>query len=70
MTAGNASGLNDGAAALLVASESAIKELGWRRRRATSPSAAAGVEPSYMGLGPVPGVKKALAQGRADGATY
>jgi len=64
VTAGNASGLNDGATAVLVASELAIKELGLTPRARYVTSAAAGVEPSYMGLGPIPASKKAL--GRAD----
>ncbi|HEU0033520.1 MAG TPA: acetyl-CoA C-acyltransferase [Kofleriaceae bacterium] len=62
VTAGNASGLNDGAAAVLVASEQAIKELGLSPKARYVTSAAAGVEPSYMGLGPVPASKKALAR--------
>jgi 3-oxoadipyl-CoA thiolase len=62
VTAGNASGLNDGAAALLVASERAVKELGLRPMARYLTSAAAGVEPSYMGLGPVPASQKALAR--------
>jgi 3-oxoadipyl-CoA thiolase len=60
VTAGNASGLNDGAAALLVASESAIKEFGLVPKARYVCGAAAGVEPSYMGLGPVPASKKVL----------
>jgi len=60
VTAGNASGLNDGAAAVLLASEHAIKELGLKPRARYVTSAAAGVEPSYMGLGPIPASKKAL----------
>jgi 3-oxoadipyl-CoA thiolase len=64
VTAGNASGLNDGAAALLLGSEQAIKELGLAPRARYVTSAAAGVEPSYMGLGPIPASKKAL--GRAN----
>ena len=60
VTAGNASGLNDGAAALLIASESAIKELGLTPKARYVAGAAAGVEPSYMGLGPVPASKKVL----------
>jgi 3-oxoadipyl-CoA thiolase len=63
VTAGNASGLNDGAAALLLASEAAIKELGLTPRARYVTGAAAGVPPSYMGLGPIPASKKAL--GRA-----
>jgi 3-oxoadipyl-CoA thiolase len=62
VTAGNASGLNDGAAALLVASEQAIKELGLVPKARYVAGAAAGVEPSYMGLGPVPASKKVLAR--------
>ena len=61
VTAGNASGLNDGACAVLVASEAAIKELGLTPRARYVTAAAAGVEPSYMGLGPIPASKKALA---------
>jgi acetyl-CoA acetyltransferase family protein len=60
VTAGNASGLNDGAAAVLVASEQAIKELGLVPRLRYVTGAAAGVEPSTMGLGPIPASKKAL----------
>ena len=62
VTAGNASGLNDGAAALLLASEQAIAELGLTPRARFVTGAAAGVEPSYMGLGPIPASKKALAR--------
>jgi 3-oxoadipyl-CoA thiolase len=62
VTAGNASGLNDGAAALLVASEHALKELGLTPKARYVAGAAAGVEPSLMGLGPVPASKKALAK--------
>ncbi|MGE5185150.1 MAG: acetyl-CoA C-acyltransferase [Acidobacteriota bacterium] len=62
VTAGNASGLNDGAAAVLVASEQAIKELGLTPKARYVTAAAAGVEPSYMGLGPIPASKKALAR--------
>jgi 3-oxoadipyl-CoA thiolase len=61
VTAGNASGLNDGAAALLLASESAMKELGLSPKARYVAGAAAGVEVSYMGLGPIPASKKALA---------
>ncbi len=62
VTAGNASGLNDGAAAVLVASEAAVKELGLSSKARFVTAAAAGVEPSYMGLGPIPASKKALAR--------
>ena len=60
VTAGNASGLNDGSTAVLLASEAAIKELGLTPQARYVTSAVAGVEPSYMGIGPVPATKKAL----------
>ncbi|HUS28161.1 MAG TPA: acetyl-CoA C-acyltransferase [Kofleriaceae bacterium] len=60
VTAGNASGLNDGAAAVLVASEKAMKEFGLTPKARYVAGAAAGVEVSYMGLGPIPASKKAL----------
>ena len=62
VTAGNASGLNDGATAVLLASEAAMKELGWKAKARYVTSATAGVEPSYMGLGPIPASQKALAR--------
>jgi 3-oxoadipyl-CoA thiolase len=62
VTAGNASGLNDGACALLLASETAIKELGLTPRARYVTGAAAGVEVSYMGLGPIPASKLALSR--------
>ena len=60
VTAGNSSGLNDGAAALLVMSEEKAKALGLKPMARILASAAAGVPPRTMGLGPVPAVKKAL----------
>ncbi|HTE49253.1 MAG TPA: acetyl-CoA C-acyltransferase [Kofleriaceae bacterium] len=60
VTAGNSSGLNDGACAMLIASESAASELGLRPLARYVGSAAAGVEVSYMGLGPIPASRKAL----------
>ncbi|MEZ4362867.1 MAG: acetyl-CoA C-acyltransferase [Kofleriaceae bacterium] len=60
VTAGNASGLNDGAAAVLMASEQAMKELGLAAKARYVTSAVAGVEPSYMGLGPIPASRRAL----------
>ncbi len=60
VTAGNASGINDGAAALLVTSEAAAADLGLRPLARIGASAVAGVEPHRMGLGPVPAVRKAL----------
>jgi 3-oxoadipyl-CoA thiolase len=62
VTAGNASGLNDGAAALLLASEQAVKEFGLVPKARYVVGAVAGVEPSYMGLGPIPASKKALSR--------
>jgi 3-oxoadipyl-CoA thiolase len=62
VTAGNASGLNDGAAALLLASETAVRELGLAPRARYVAGAAAGVEVSYMGLGPIPASKLALSR--------
>jgi 3-oxoadipyl-CoA thiolase len=62
VTAGNSSGLNDGAAALLVASEAAIKRFGLTPLARYLGGAAAGVEPSAMGLGPIPASQKALAR--------
>ena len=60
VTAGNASGLNDGACALLVASEDVVKELGAEPLARVVSSAVAGVEPRVMGLGPVPATREAL----------
>ena len=60
VTAGNSSGLNDGAAALLVMSEEKARELGLKPMARVLSSAAAGVPPCTMGLGPVPAVKKAI----------
>src|SRR5262249_55502453 len=54
VTAGNASGLNDGATAVLLASERALTELGLTGKARFVAGAAAGVEVSYMGLGPIP----------------
>jgi 3-oxoadipyl-CoA thiolase len=62
VTAGNSSGINDGAAALLLASEETAKRLGLPILAAVGPSAAAGVDPSCMGLGPIPAVQKTLSR--------
>ena len=62
VTAGNASGLNDGAAALLIASEDACGELGLEPIARIVATAVAGVEPRVMGLGPVPATRRVLAQ--------
>jgi acetyl-CoA acyltransferase len=60
VTAGNSSGLNDGAAALLVASEKGTKQLGATPMTRIVSIAVAGVEPRLMGMGPVPATKRAL----------
>ena len=60
VTAGNASGLNDGAAALVVASADRAQRLGARARARIVSYASAGVDPKVMGIGPVPAVRKAL----------
>src|SRR5919201_227893 len=60
VTAGNASGINDGAAALVIASEEKARELGAEPLGAFVGSAVAGVDPRVMGIGPVPAVRKLL----------
>ncbi len=60
VTAGNSSGINDGAAALLLASRTRAEELGLKPMARWLGSAAAGVDPSVMGLGPVPATEKLL----------
>ena len=60
VTAGNASGVNDGSAAIILASENAVKRHNLKPRARVIASAAAGVEPSIMGIGPVPATLKAL----------
>jgi len=60
VTAGNSSGINDGAAAILLASESAVKKYGLNPMAKVVSMAVAGVDPSIMGIGPVPAAKKAL----------
>ncbi len=62
VTAGNASGINDGAAAVLLMSANKAKELGLKPWARIVASAAAGVEPRTMGYGPVPATRKALAR--------
>ena len=62
VTAGNASGINDGAGALLLASEAAAARQGLTPRARVTGCAVAGVEPRVMGLGPVPAVQKLLAR--------
>lgn len=60
VTAGNSSGLNDGAAALLLCSEAALREHSWQPMARIVTSAVAGVEPRRMGIGPVHATRKAL----------
>lgn len=62
VTAGNASGVNDGAAALLVAGEDAVKKFGLTPKARIVGSATVGVEPAIMGIGPAPAAKKVLEQ--------
>jgi len=62
ITAGNASGVNDGACALLLASEGALKRYGLTPRARIVAAAAAGVAPRIMGMGPVPATRKVLSK--------
>jgi 3-oxoadipyl-CoA thiolase len=62
VTAGNASGINDGAVALFVASEEAAAKFGLTPIARVVGAAAAGVDPNYMGIGPIPAVQKLLGQ--------
>ncbi|HRF26616.1 MAG TPA: acetyl-CoA C-acyltransferase [Ferruginibacter sp.] len=60
VTAGNSSGINDGAAAMLLASEGAVKKFALKPMARLISMAVAGVDPSIMGIGPVPATQKAL----------
>ena len=62
---GKLSGINDGAAAMLLASEYAVKQYGLKPLAKVISMAVAGVDPAIMGMGPVPATKKAL-----KGRTY
>ena len=62
VTAGNASGINDGAAALLIASDDAVEKYGLKARAKIIGATTVGVEPRIMGFGPAPAMKKLLAQ--------
>jgi 3-oxoadipyl-CoA thiolase len=62
VTAGNSSGINDGAAALVIASDEKARELGAEPLGSFVGSAVAGVDPRVMGIGPVPAVRKLLAR--------
>lgn len=66
ITAGNASGVNDGAVALLLASEEAVKKFHLKPLARIVASVAAGVQPRIMGIGPVPAVRKLLAKTGLD----
>ncbi len=68
VTAGNSSGINDGAAALVIASEEKAKELGVDPLGAFVGSAVAGVDPRIMGIGPIPAVRKLLGRVGIDAA--
>jgi 3-oxoadipyl-CoA thiolase len=60
VTAGNSSGINDGAAAMLLVSEDAVKKFNLKPLAKIRSMAVAGVDPAFMGVGPVPAVQKAL----------
>jgi len=64
VTAGNSSGINDGAAALLIASRERAEGLGLRPLGRVIASASAGVHPDYMGLGPIPAVRRLVERTR------
>jgi 3-oxoadipyl-CoA thiolase len=66
VTAGNSSGINDGAAALVIASEAKARELGIEPLGEFVGSAVAGVDPRVMGIGPIPAVRKLLARTGVD----
>jgi len=68
VTAGNSSGLNDGAAALVIASEERARELGAEPLGAFVSAAVAGVDPRVMGVGPISAVRKVLARSGIDAA--
>jgi acetyl-CoA C-acetyltransferase len=70
VTAGNASGINDGAAAVLMMSEAKARELGLTPIVTIEGFAAGGVDPAYMGLGPVPAIRKVLAQAKLTLADF
>ncbi|HLX30269.1 MAG TPA: 3-oxoadipyl-CoA thiolase [Casimicrobiaceae bacterium] len=66
VTAGNASGVNDGACALMLASEEALDRFGLTPRARVITGAVAGIAPRIMGMGPVPATRKALGLARLD----
>jgi 3-oxoadipyl-CoA thiolase len=62
VTAGNSAGINDGAAALLLCAADVAEKNGWQPLGRVITSAVAGVDPAYMGIGPIPATQKALAR--------
>ena len=66
VTAGNASGVNDGACALVIASEAAARRFGLTPRARIVAGATAGVEPRIMGMGPAPATREVLARAKLD----
>jgi acetyl-CoA C-acetyltransferase len=66
VTAGNASGINDGAAAVLLMSEEKARQLDLKPLLTIESFASGGLDPAYMGLGPVPAIKRALHQARMN----
>ena len=64
VTAGNSSGVNDGAAALVLMEQSKAASLGVRPLALVGPSATAGVDPAVMGVGPIPAIRKVLERAR------
>ena len=62
VTAGNSSGINDGASAVLILSKELAEKLDMKRKWRVVGSAAVGVDPRYMGIGPIPAIKKVLKQ--------
>lgn len=62
VTAGNASGINDGASAVLMLSHETATRLNMRRQWRVAGSVAVGVDPTIMGIGPIPAIKKLLAK--------
>jgi len=64
VTAGNSSGINDGAAALLLCAAEVAAKNGWQPLARIVTSAVAGVDPAFMGLGPIPATQKALARAK------
>jgi 3-oxoadipyl-CoA thiolase len=66
VTAGNSSGINDGAAVVLLVEEETARRLGLMPMAAIGPSATAGVDPAHMGIGPVPATRKVLKRAGID----